>query len=271
MFIVLLCAAAGDSLANRDTAADTRHTSAVSGVGSQGVSSGSSEHQQLWRPLLQPAFVEGLWLRVQGVWAEAGMLGAGTPRALLSSLPVTTQQSSSSQAAAAAGTLSSQTNGWAVSAFVAAMHLPSEQQLLRLHHQHLSALTTTTAPLTPADPAHQSQAALSHKAAAASPLSLPWLSTLDGAQLRACLGTSLQLSGVPYGEELRAALSTLRASPLWPRLQRVLQSGGSAVGESMRVEVACTALLPLLSAKMPDVPHTVLRSLTAACLPSLLV
>jgi len=137
-------------------------TGAVPTGPNAGVPEGASEHQQLWRPLLQPTFMEGLWLRVQGVWVELGLVSRcpSSGRALPSPLTgsahspsapppphatAPTQTSTPCPNAApsslqqAAGPPSSQqasglpsSPSWALAAFVAAAQLPSEEQLLHL-------------------------------------------------------------------------------------------------------------------------------------------
>jgi len=227
------------------------------GSGNAG-SEAAAEHQQLWRPLLQPALVEGLWMRVQGVWGQLGMMGpSATP-----STPATT--------------ISTLTNlpppreppAWALAAFVAAGTLPPAEQLSCLFAQCVADEPIALAQLG---------------------IVAPWAQGLHGEELRACLGACLQLRDVPYGEEVRAALASLRASPQWPRLQAMLRSAalksrpeggpmpaagpaaaaGGSLGQGAQ-SVVSMALVPLLAAKVPQAPPAVVRLLASCCLPALL-
>ncbi|KAF5836823.1 hypothetical protein DUNSADRAFT_5363 [Dunaliella salina] len=218
----------------------------------------TAEHQQLWRPLLQPTLVEGLWMRVQGVWGQLGMMGPSAPpptptpasHALISNLPHPREPSM-----------------WALAAFVAAAALPPAKQLSHCFTQCVAEEPSAVAGLSAA---------------------APWALTMHGEQLRACLGACLQLHDVPYGEEVRAAVASLRASPYWTRLQAMLRSvmaskprppggpmqaaaevGGGGMGQGAE-SVVGMALVPLLAAKVPHAPPAVVRVLASCCLPALL-
>ncbi len=214
------------------------HAQADAGAGAPpaapGVAGSGAEHQQLWRPLLQPALVEGLWMRVQGQWRQLGLLGqapAAAPGAVGPSPGPGAQGRAPSSPVFAA--------------FVAAAGLPPAEHLACVHQRQV---------------------------AAGDGAALPWLlHGHEGQQLRACLGSCLQLCGVPYGDELQAAVAALRCSPLWSGLRSVLaQSAAAAAGAGPASPAISMALVPLLAAAMPQAPPAVLRLLASCCVPLLL-
>jgi hypothetical protein len=223
------------------------------GSGTAG-SEAAAEHQQLWRPLLQPTFVEGLWMRMQGVWVQLGLLGPSPsdPHAVTHTQTRTTSPTPPPSAA----------NPWALAAFAAAKGLPPPHVLTDLCHQQVACVPGALARISAVMPWVVAQ-------------SLQQREGEQGELLRTSLGMCLQLCGAPYGEELRAAMISLRESPLWPGLQQMMRSATASAADSAREGaagqgIAAMALMPLLAARLPHASPVMLRALADCCMPALL-
>ncbi|GIL62354.1 hypothetical protein Vafri_16523, partial [Volvox africanus] len=198
------------------------------------------DEQALWRPLMQPAFLDSLWCTLQHRrWRPMGLLppqGAATNIA-----PSVVAVAAAAAAAGRAGYSSNSSR----SSSALEVYLRRGRTLRGADFDSV----------------------------------VPGLSQLASeAELQADLAACLALHGLPPLATVIAALSQLRAIPAWQQLRGMLQpatvpttGGGGAIGlvgigaGAGGVDVRSSwALLPLLSLVMPGLPNEVLLLLAAA-------
>ncbi|GFR47420.1 hypothetical protein Agub_g9041, partial [Astrephomene gubernaculifera] len=194
------------------------------------------DEQALWRPLLQPAFLESLWCALQHRrWRPLGLLpqpGGAPPasRGMSAGVGVGAAGGGGVRPAAAAAVAAAPV-GSALGVYLRKGHMPGAADF--------DAVVTGISRLVP-EPELQSE-----------------------------LARCLALHHLPPLAAVSTALEQLRALPVWPQVRELVAAAAAAAGGAGGAAAGCgvppsLALLPLLSLVLPGVPHEALLLLAAA-------